>query len=90
MEFKPAIGAKGLNYTMTISALDCAGCGNCAQICPAPKGKALIMKPIASQRANQPNFDYGVHHVATKANPMNTAIMISAALVMVRALVLTP
>ena len=71
MEFKPAIGAKGLNYTMTISALDCAGCGNCAQICPAPKGKALIMKPIASQRANQPNFDYGVHHVATKANPMN-------------------
>ncbi len=71
MEFKPAIGAKGLNYTMTISALDCAGCGNCAQICPAPKGKALVMKPIASQRANQPNFDYGVHHVATKANPMN-------------------
>ena len=71
MEFKPAIGAKGLNYTMTISALDCAGCGNCAQICPAPKGKALIMKPIASQRANQPNFDYGVHHVAPKANPMN-------------------
>ena len=71
MEFKPAIGAKGLNYTMTISALDCAGCGNCAQICPAPKGKALVMKPIASQRANQPNFDYGVHHVAPKANPMN-------------------
>ncbi len=71
MEFKPAIGAKGLNYTMTISALDCAGCDNCAQICPAPKGKALVMKPIASQRANQPNFDYGVHHVAPKANPMN-------------------
>ena len=70
MAFKPAIGAKGLNYTMTISAMDCAGCGNCAAICPAPKGKALVMKPMASQRANQPNFDYGVQ-VAPKANPMN-------------------
>lgn len=31
-------------YRIQISPLDCTGCGNCADICPAP-GKALIMKP---------------------------------------------
>ena len=43
---KPAIGAKGLLFSMSISPLDCTGCGNCAQVCPAPKGKALVMKPL--------------------------------------------
>jgi pyruvate-ferredoxin/flavodoxin oxidoreductase len=71
MAFNPAIGAKGLNYTMVVSALDCAGCGNCAQVCPAPKGKALVMKPIATQLDKQQNFDYGVNKVAPKTNPMN-------------------
>ena len=31
-----------------ISPLDCTGCGNCAQICPA-KEKALVMKPAEPQ-----------------------------------------
>jgi pyruvate-ferredoxin/flavodoxin oxidoreductase len=39
---------KGLRYRIQISPLDCTGCGNCAQICPAKK-KALIMKPLATQ-----------------------------------------
>ncbi|GIM29505.1 pyruvate-flavodoxin oxidoreductase [Clostridium polyendosporum] len=36
-------GLENLHYRIQISPLDCTGCGNCADICPAP-GKALIMK----------------------------------------------
>ncbi|HPS25102.1 MAG TPA: pyruvate:ferredoxin (flavodoxin) oxidoreductase, partial [Bacteroidales bacterium] len=48
---------KGYTFTMQISPLDCTGCGNCADVCPA-KTKALEMKPLESQLAEQPNFDY--------------------------------
>ncbi|KXG78442.1 pyruvate:ferredoxin (flavodoxin) oxidoreductase [Thermotalea metallivorans] len=43
-ETKEAIGkgVEGLAYRIQISPLDCTGCGNCADICPAP-GKALVM-----------------------------------------------
>ncbi|HHT42143.1 MAG TPA: pyruvate:ferredoxin (flavodoxin) oxidoreductase [Firmicutes bacterium] len=48
-------GLEGLGYRIQLSPLDCTGCGNCADICPAP-GKALIMQPadqeIATQREN--------------------------------------
>jgi pyruvate-ferredoxin/flavodoxin oxidoreductase len=39
---------KGLRFKIQISPLDCTGCGNCADICPA-KEKALVMKPLATQ-----------------------------------------
>ncbi|MEN6411602.1 MAG: pyruvate:ferredoxin (flavodoxin) oxidoreductase [Veillonellales bacterium] len=68
-ETKPAIGAKGMNYRMVISPLDCTGCGNCAQVCPA-KEKALVMKPLATQLDNTKLWDYAMT-VAPKANPMN-------------------
>ena len=71
MDFKPAIGAKGLNFSIVVSQKDCLGCGNCAQVCPAPKGKALVMKPLGEQIAKQPAFDYSVKEVAAKPNPMN-------------------
>ncbi|MBC2724099.1 pyruvate:ferredoxin (flavodoxin) oxidoreductase [Desulfosporosinus sp.] len=45
-------GAEGLHFRMQVSALDCTGCGNCAEICPA-KDKALIMKPAAEQIEQQ-------------------------------------
>ncbi|HWR06595.1 pyruvate:ferredoxin (flavodoxin) oxidoreductase [Sporomusa sp.] len=50
---KPANGYPGLQFHLAISALDCTGCGNCADICPA-KETALVMKPLASQ---QPHND---------------------------------
>lgn len=53
-ETKTAIG-KGLeNYAFRIqvSPLDCTGCGNCADICPA-KDKALIMEPAQDQIKQQ-------------------------------------
>ncbi len=33
-----------LHWRIQVAPLDCTGCGNCADVCPA-KGKALIMKP---------------------------------------------
>lgn len=68
---KDAIGAKGLKFAITISPLDCTGCGNCAQVCPAPKGKALVMQPLATQVSKTENWNYAMQEVAPKANPMN-------------------
>ena len=57
---------KGLNYKIQISPMDCTGCGNCADICPAPD-KALVMKPIESQLPSQiPNWKYAVEGVSYK------------------------
>jgi len=66
---KAAVGAKDLQFRLAISPLDCTGCGNCAQICPA-KEKALIMKPLDSQMNQAPLWDH-VANISPKANPMN-------------------
>ncbi|TCS80994.1 pyruvate:ferredoxin (flavodoxin) oxidoreductase [Pectinatus cerevisiiphilus] len=73
MQSKPAIGAKGMYFSIVISPYDCSGCGNCSQICPAPKAKALVMKPFDTQAPKQPTFDYAVNpeKVAPKKNPLN-------------------
>ncbi|WP_196602730.1 pyruvate:ferredoxin (flavodoxin) oxidoreductase [Pectinatus frisingensis] len=73
MQFKPAIGAKDMYFSIVISPYDCSGCGNCSQICPAPKAKALEMKPFDTQAPKQPIFDYAFDpkKVAPKKNPMN-------------------
>jgi pyruvate-ferredoxin/flavodoxin oxidoreductase len=39
---------KGERFRIQVYPLDCMGCGNCADICPA-KNSALVMKPIDSQ-----------------------------------------
>ena len=51
---KPAIGKglEGLGYRIQVSPLDCTGCGNCADVCPAP-GKALVMRPGDQEIAKQ-------------------------------------
>ena len=56
---KPMTGMKDYQFTMTISSLDCTGCGSCANVCPA-KEKALVMKPLAETLDQQKYFDYGV------------------------------
>ncbi|KEI13052.1 pyruvate:ferredoxin (flavodoxin) oxidoreductase [Clostridium novyi] len=66
-----AKGLKGekLYYSMNVSVLDCTGCGNCAEVCPAPT-KALVMKPAATQEKEQANYDYA-QTLSVKENPMN-------------------
>lgn len=60
---------KGLKYAMGITPLDCTGCGNCADVCPAPE-KALIMKPAGTQLKEQENWEFALT-VSPKENPMN-------------------
>ncbi len=38
----------GLQFRIQVSPLDCTGCGNCADVCPA-KNKALVMEPLGTQ-----------------------------------------
>ncbi len=61
MEMKPATGLPGYQFAMTISALDCTGCGSCANVCPGMKGnKALVMKPLEENLSEQEGFNYGI------------------------------
>ena len=59
---KKALG-KGLekfNFRIQVSPMDCTGCGNCADVCPAP-GKALVMKPLEEKvEFESINWDYAV------------------------------
>ena len=57
----PMMGLADFKFVMTVSTLDCTGCGACAQVCPGKKGeKALTMQPIDSQRPKQALFDYAL------------------------------
>jgi pyruvate-ferredoxin/flavodoxin oxidoreductase len=61
-ETKNALGKelKGYQFRMQVNALDCMGCGNCADICPAKK-PALIMRPIETQTETQvSNHEYAL------------------------------
>ena len=65
---KKAIGKgfEGLQYRMQVSPMDCTGCGNCADICPA-KQKALVMKPLDTQEVEVENWAFAVD--TTKVAP---------------------
>lgn len=56
---KPAVGKElaGYKFKIQVSPLDCTGCGNCADVCPA-KNKALIMKSLESQAAEIERWEY--------------------------------
>ncbi len=58
---KKAIGKgfEGLQYRMQVSPMDCTGCGNCADVCPA-KEKALVMKPLDTQEVEVENWAFAV------------------------------
>ena len=58
---------KAYKFALSVSVLDCTGCGNCADVCPS-KEKALIMKPLQSQEAEQANYDYLHSHIGYKDN----------------------
>lgn len=53
-------GFSGLHYRIQVSPLDCTGCGNCADICPAP-GKALVMEPAEQEiDAQKENWEFAM------------------------------
>ena len=60
MKMKDMTGMPGMKFAMTVSALDCTGCGSCANVCPGMKGnKALTMEPLEGSLGEQPIFAYG-------------------------------
>ena len=67
MKMKPATGLPGYQFSMTVSVLDCTGCGSCATVCPGMKGnKALVMKPLETQLPEEEKFLYGFNLPAKK------------------------
>ena len=67
-ETKKAVGRgfDGLQYKIQVDTMDCTGCGNCADVCPA-KDKALVMKPLETQTEKEiPNWDYAISSVSDK------------------------
>ena len=62
-DFKVGAGKGVYKFAMSISPLDCMGCGVCVGVCPV---KALSMQPLESQEEQQPVFNYMVKEVAEK------------------------
>ncbi len=60
-------GLEGHQFRIQISVLDCAGCGNCVDICPA-KEKALVMKPLGTQMDEVEHWDFMDKSVTYKEN----------------------
>lgn len=63
-------GVSGKFFTLGISALDCTGCGSCAQVCPARK-KALEIVPAEDEvvSAAQEKYNYLFSEVTEKEVP---------------------
>ena len=65
MQLLPFMGIPDYFFGITVSKVDCTGCGSCAGVCPGKQGnKALEMCPIHEMEEHQEYFDYG------KALPM--------------------
>ena len=58
---KPKAGE--YKFTISVSPLDCTGCGECITVCPTA---AIEMVPQESQAEEQPVFDYLVANVGKK------------------------
>ncbi|MCX7746157.1 MAG: pyruvate:ferredoxin (flavodoxin) oxidoreductase [Clostridia bacterium] len=62
-------GLENLNFRIQVSVLDCAGCGNCAQVCPS-KEKALVMETLDTQMDEKANWEFAANYLL-KDNPMS-------------------
>jgi pyruvate-ferredoxin/flavodoxin oxidoreductase len=62
-------GMEAYKFRIQVNPLDCLGCGNCADICPA-KTPALVMKPLATQLDDQVG-----NHKFSKTIPFKTDIL---------------
>lgn len=64
--------ASEYKYTMSVSPLDCMGCGECVTVCPT---NAITMVPQESQAEEQPVFNYLVANVGKKPGmPADTTV----------------
>lgn len=64
-------GLEGYHYRIQVSPLDCTGCGNCADVCPAPE-KALVMVNAEEEMPRQyENWEYAANNITYKDDLMN-------------------
>jgi len=72
-ETKKAIGKglEGYEYRIQVTPLDCTGCSNCADICPAPE-KALVMVNAEEEIPRQlENWEYAANNITYKDDKMD-------------------
>ncbi len=70
-------GLADYKFRIQVAVEDCTGCGNCADVCPAPKEKALVMQPLISQSAEIERWHYmdekvGYKELLPKTNVKNS------------------
>ncbi|WP_298535478.1 pyruvate:ferredoxin (flavodoxin) oxidoreductase [uncultured Treponema sp.] len=63
VDLKPKAGK--YKFTLSVSPLDCMGCGECTTVCPV---QALTMVPQESRLSEQPAWNYLVANVSKKAD----------------------
>lgn len=66
-DYQKMKGEKGKYFTIGISALDCTGCGSCAEVCPS-RVKTLEMNPVSEElfKKEQDKFNYLFENVSEK------------------------
>ena len=64
-------GCEEYTFAMTVSPLDCMGCGVCVNVCPTAAKGTLKMVPQESQAAQQEVFDYCVENIRKKDGMMS-------------------
>ena len=71
LAWKQGLGeTKAYKFRIQVSPLDCTGCGNCVDVCPA-KTKALVMKPLDSQMSQAENWNNLLKNVSYKTDVLD-------------------
>ena len=66
VEWKQGLGeTKEYKFRIQVSPLDCTGCNNCVDVCPA-KEKALVMRPLEEQQKQTVNWEYITKNIGYK------------------------
>ena len=72
LPWKQGLGeTKAYKFRVQVSPLDCTGCGNCVDVCPA-KNKALVMKPLESQMQQAENWQKITSTIGYKQGVVDT------------------
>ena len=70
-DFRAGKGKGTYSFSLSISPLDCLGCGVCTEVCPV---NALQMVPAAGQSAQQPVWTYMTEHVTEKTDLQDNTV----------------
>ncbi len=72
LPWKQGLGeTKAYKFRIQVSPLDCTGCSNCVDVCPA-KNKALVMKPLESQMQQAENWQKITSTIGYKQGVVDT------------------